>query len=185
MGVITNIIHNPIFSQIMFCFVICGAKIVEISIQSVKTVSMIKGRRVLASILAFIECLLWGLVVSSVISDLSNNILWLISYCLGYASGLFIGSKIEEMIALGTSSMQIIVNESHIEAVENYLQDNNKGYTVIEGHGAKEKSFVVIIVLPRKEVKNTMAKIAEICDNKVFLITADVGKFAGGYGIVK
>ena len=176
---------NPIISQILFCLLICGAKIVEISIQSIKTVSMVKGQRLIATILAFVECLIWGLVCSSVISDLNSNYLWLISYCVGYALGIFCGSKLEAMIALGTSSLQLMVNEKHIESVEKYLQKNNKGYTVLEGRGAKEKSHVVVIALPRKEVNETIEKIRELCDNQVFVLASEVSKYTGGYGVRK
>ena len=74
-----------IVHQISICVIICLAKILEISIQSVKTVCMVKGERKIAAVLAFIECLVWGLVVSSVITSLSENLYWLFSYCFLYS----------------------------------------------------------------------------------------------------
>ena len=109
------------WANIGMCFIICFAKVLEISIQSVKTVCMVKGERAVAVGLAFIECLIWGLVVSSVITSLSGNMLWLFAYCFGYAAGIFIGSVIESKIALGTSSVQIMVNKEHAKKVEEYL----------------------------------------------------------------
>ncbi len=167
------------------CLVICLTKIIEISIQSVKTVCMVKGHRALAACLAFIECMTWGLVVSSVITSLNSNWYWLIAYCFGYASGIYIGSFIESKIALGTSSLQIMVPDSHIKAVETYLKDKNQGFTIINGHGSKDYMSVVIIVLPRKEVKNVIKEINEIAENKAFVITSEVSNFVGGYGVRK
>ena len=43
-----------IVHQISICVIICLAKILEISIQSVKTVCMVKGERKIAAVLAFI-----------------------------------------------------------------------------------------------------------------------------------
>ena len=60
--------YIEVFKQVMICLLICGAKILEISIQSVKTVCMVKGQKMIAAVLGFIECLVWGLVVSSVIT---------------------------------------------------------------------------------------------------------------------
>lgn len=174
-----------VFKQIMICFLICGAKILEISIQSVKTVCMVKGQKVIAASLGFVECLVWGLVVSSVITTLSDNIFLLFSYCFGYALGLYLGSIIESKIALGTSSIQIMVGKEHISSVETYLKDNSHGFTILDGHGSKAEMYVVIIVLPRKIVKSVMTDIRGLCGNKVFMVTSEVSKYTGGYGVRK
>ena len=109
----------------------------------------------------------------------------LFAYCLGYATGLYLGSIIENKIALGTSSVQIMVNNEYIDDVSNYLKEKNYGFTLLEGHGSKSEMFVVIIVLPRKEVKGVMADIRELCDNKVFMVSSEVSKYTGGYGVRK
>ena len=62
------------------CFLICAAKIVEISIQSLKTCMMVKGQRMRAAGLGFIECLIWGLVISTIIGTLGDNIVLLLFY---------------------------------------------------------------------------------------------------------
>lgn len=177
--------YVEIFKQILLCLLICGAKILEISIQSVKTVCMVKGQKVIAAVLGFIECLVWGLVVSSVITTLSENVMLLFAYCLGYASGLYLGSIIEGKIALGTSSIQIMVSNNYIDTVGDYLKEKNLGFTILEGHGSKSEMFVVIIVLPRKEVKAVMTEIRTLCDNKVFMVSSEVSKYTGGYGVRK
>ena len=177
--------YVEILKQIMICFVICGAKILEISIQSVKTVCMVKGQKVVSAVLGFIECMVWGLVVSSVITSLSDNFMLLFAYCLGYALGLYLGSIIESKIALGTSSVQVMVSKEYVEAVENYLKEGNHGFTILDGHGSKEEMFVVIMVLPRKEVKAIMGEIRALCNNKVFMVSSEVSKYTGGYGVRK
>ena len=55
---------NPIF----VCFIVCAAKIVEISIQSLKTCMMVKGQRLKAAGLGFLECTIWGLVISTIVN---------------------------------------------------------------------------------------------------------------------
>ena len=77
---------------IVVCIIVCIAKIVEISIQSLKTVMMVKGQRLNAALLGFVECLIWGLAISTIISTLGDNYLLLLFYCFGYAVGLFLGN---------------------------------------------------------------------------------------------
>ena len=56
-----------ILPPIVVCFIVCAAKIVEITIQSLKTCMMVKGQRLKAAGLGFIECTIWGLVISTII----------------------------------------------------------------------------------------------------------------------
>ena len=156
------------------CLIICAAKIVEISIQSLKTCMMVKGQRLKAAGLGFVECLLWGLVVAGVIGTLGDNPLLLVFYCIGYAAGLFIGSTLE-----------LIASDESTEKITAYLEEQGKGYTVFAGHGSKDKMNMIFIVLPRKEVSKTLKAIRRVCDNKVFVVASEVSKYAGGYGMVK
>ena len=170
---------------IVVCFIVCAAKIVEITIQSLKTCMMVKGQRLKAAGLGFIECTIWGLVISTIIGTLGDNLFLLLFYCVGYATGLFLGSTIENKIALGTSSLELIANDKSSEKIIKYLHDENRGYTVFEGHGSVDKMNMIFIVLPRKEAPRVLKEIRGICDNKVFVVASEVSKYAGGYGTVK
>ena len=66
---------------IVVCLIVCAAKIVEISIQSLKTCMMVKGQRLKAAGLGFLECIIWGLVISTIIGTLGDNIFLLLFPC--------------------------------------------------------------------------------------------------------
>ena len=180
MSAILSSIH-PAF----VCIIICLAKIVEISIQSLKTCMMVKGQRLKAAGLGFLECTIWGLVISTMITTLGDNLLLLLFYCIGYASGLFIGSSIEGKIALGTSSLELIANDGHTEMIVALLKERGMGFTVFEGHGSKDKMNMILIILPRREMAKMLKEIRQMCDNKVFVVASEVSKYAGGYGLLK
>lgn len=167
------------------CLIVCFAKIVEISIQSLKTCMMVKGQRLKAAALGFVECMIWGLVISTIISTLGDNYLLLVFYCAGYAIGLFLGSTIESKIAIGTSNLELIANDENTEKITAYLKENNRGYTVFSGHGSVDKMNMIIIVLPRKEAGKMLKEIRKMCENKVFVVASEVSKYAGGYGMLK
>ena len=86
----SDILNN--LHPVAVCLLVCLAKIVEISIQSLKTVMMVKGQRLKAAGLGFVECGIWGLVISTIIGTLGDNLLLLLFYCFGYAAGLFLES---------------------------------------------------------------------------------------------
>ena len=170
---------------VVVCLIVCAAKIVEITIQSLKTCVMVKGQRLKAAGLGFVECTIWGLVISTIIGTLGDNIFLLLFYCVGYATGLFLGSTIENKIALGTSNLELIASDESTKKITEYLKANDRGYTVFEGHGSKDKMNMIFIVLPRKETPSVLKEIRKVCDNKVFVVASEVSKYAGGYGMVK
>lgn len=170
---------------ILVCLLVCCAKIVEISIQSLKTCMMVKGQRIKAAILGFVECMIWGLVISTLIGSLGDDYILLVFYCFGYAVGLFLGSTIESKIAIGTSNLELFANDENTELITTYLKERNMGYTVLDGHGSKDKMNMIFIVLARKETPKVLKDIRKICDNKVFVVASEVSKYAGGYGMLK
>ena len=167
------------------CFIVCAAKIIEITIQSLKTCMMVKGQRIKAAALGFVECMIWGLVISTIISTLGDNLALLLFYCVGYATGLFLGSTIEGKIALGTSNLQLIANDENTKLIITYLRENKRGYTIFSGQGSTNKMNMILIVLPRKDMKRVLREIRKLCENHVFVVASDVSKYAGGYGLVK
>jgi uncharacterized protein YebE (UPF0316 family) len=146
---------------------------------------MVKGQRLKAAGLGFIECTIWGLVISTIIGTLGDNIFLLAFYCVGYATGLFLGSTLESKIALGTSSLQLIANDEYTAKIISYLQENSRGYTVFEGYGSTDKMNMILIVLPRRDATSMLKQIRSICQNNVFVVVDDINKYAGGYGMVK
>ncbi len=166
------------------CFIVCLAKITEITIQSLKTCMMVKGQRLKAAGLGFVECTIWGLVISTIIGTLGDNLFLLAFYCVGYATGLFLGSTLEGKIALGTSSLQLIANDANTDIIVKFLRDNSRGYTVFNGNGSTDKMNMIFIVLPRRDVQPVVKKIRKLCQNNVFVVVDDVNKYAGGYGMI-
>ena len=146
---------------------------------------MVKGQRLKAAGLGFVECIIWGLVISTIIGTLGDNLFLLLFYCVGYATGLFLGSTIESKIALGTSNLSLIANDESTKKIIQYLKDNNRGYTVFDGQGSTDKMNMIFVVLPRKEAARVLKDIRKSCDNKVFVVASEVSKYAGGYGMVK
>ena len=170
---------------VLVCLIVCSAKIIEITIQSLKTCMMVRGQKLKAAGLGLVECAIWGLVISTIIGTLGDNLILLLFYCFGYAAGLFLGSTLEGKIALGTSSIQLVATAEKAEKILAYLDENSRGYTVFDGHGSKHTMKMIFMVLPRRDAPSVIKEVRTICNNKVFVVVDDVNKYAGGYGMVK
>ena len=170
---------------VLVCLIVCSAKIIEITIQSLKTCMMVRGQKLKAAGLGLVECAIWGLVISTIIGTLGDNLILLLFYCFGYAAGLFLGSTLEGKIALGTSSLQLVATAEKAEKILAYLDENSRGYTVFDGRGSKHTMKMIFMVLPRRDTPSVIKEVRKICENKVFVVVDDVNKYAGGYGMVK
>ena len=170
---------------VALCLIVCAAKIIEITIQSLKTCMMVKGQRFGAAFLGFVECVIWGLAISTIIGTLGDDMFLLAFYCVGYAVGLFIGATLESKLALGTSNLQLIANDANTEKIVEYLKERGRGYTIFAGHGSVDKMNMILIVLPRRDAGKVLKQLRALCENNVFVVASEVSKYAGGYGMVK
>lgn len=176
----TALLHN--IPQILTCLLICGIEIIEMAIQSIRIIMQVKGRRLATALLAFAECLLWGLVISAIITTLADNLYCLLAYCIGFAVGIFLGSILEDKLALGETILQFIADEDDGNKITEYLVENGRGFTAFEGFGYDGKRFKINAVVPRKAERQIVADIHKMAP-QVFVTGAGINIYSGGFGV--
>lgn len=164
-----------IFLQALFIFV---ARITDVSIGTIKTILLVRGQRKIASILGFFEIMIYLIVLGKVIGNIDKPML-ILAYCLGYASGIIIGSKIEERLSIGRLFAQVIVKEISEELVES-LRGEGFGVTIFKGEGKEGASYMLNIILERRQVSK-LYEIVDECDCCAFITIMDVRSSLGGY----
>lgn len=122
----------------------------DVSIGTVRIILISRERKVLAALLGFVEVLLWLIVITQIMRNLSNVFCY-IAYAGGFATGTFLGMVVEEKLALGHSFIRIIVPEKGEEIVQNLTQ---AGYrtTTLEAQGARGPVKVILSLLRRKDI---------------------------------
>ncbi len=161
--------------QALFVFT---ARIVDVSIGTMRTILLVKGHRRVAAVLGFFEVMVYLIVLKQVVGSIDQPIL-IVVYCLGYAAGNMVGSKIEERVSIGRIFAQVIVKDSYEDLVQ-ALRNGGFGVTIFEGQGMDGKSFMLNIILDRKQV-GTLKQIIERCDCGAFITTMDIRSSLGGY----
>ena len=74
------------------CIEIFFARILDVSINTFRTMIMLKKKSIITPILAFCEVFVWFIAARKALNTEINSILIPICYSLGYASGTIIGS---------------------------------------------------------------------------------------------
>lgn len=176
---------NPILFNILMTIAIFFAKLIEISLSSIRLIFVVKQERFKAAIIAFIECLIWAFVVSGIIDGLTENMLWLVSYCLGFASGVYAGTVIENKLAIGNRSIQFIASIKDKDNILNKLSELGHGYTILNASGSKEEKVIILTIVKRKDLQKIITDIEKLCVDPVFSVTSDVSNVIGGIGLKK
>lgn len=101
-----NAFWNSIWSvsTLMIVLDFCGiflAKIIEVSIGTLRSILIVKGYRKTAVLLSLVEISIWVFVASRVITGLTESPYKGIAYALGFAAGVWCGSILEEKLAFG------------------------------------------------------------------------------------
>ncbi|GAA0115680.1 DUF2179 domain-containing protein [Clostridium senegalense] len=165
----------------LFIFV---CKIIEVSFTTVRTVLITRGEKLYAATIGFFEVIIWLLVVGNVLNGIQEDPIKIIVYALGYACGNYVGSIIEDKLAIGMITMNVIVSEEDGEKLINTLRDAEVGVTSIEGEGRSSKKLVLLIHLKRKR-KLEIMKLIEETEIKSVISVTDIKTVYGGYGMVR
>ena len=164
--------------------VIFLCKIIEVSFATVRMVLITKGEKTKGSIMAFFEITIWLVVSANVLTNLTTDPMKGVMYALGYVVGNYLGSIIEEKIALGIITVTIITSSENNEIITEKLKELNIGYTVLEAQGQKEENKLIIAYISRKR-KNEMLKKLRNLDIKFFMSVNESRDVHGGYGLTR
>ena len=76
------------------------ARVTDVSLGTIRMVSVIQGRRTFAAVLGFLEAIVFISVVAKVLLNM-NQPIYAVAYGLGFAGGTYVGLVIEQRLAFG------------------------------------------------------------------------------------
>ena len=91
---------SEIFTFIILPILIFIARVCDVSIGTMRIIFISRGAKILAPLLGFFEILIWLVAIGKVMQNL-DNIACYVAYAGGFATGNFVGIRIEEKLAMG------------------------------------------------------------------------------------
>lgn len=162
------------------CMIIFFARIVDVSLGTFVTVLTVKSKRILATILGFIDVIIWFLVVREALTTDIKSIWIAISYALGYAIGTFIGTTLSNKLINGKMSMQVIIDKEN----ENQINEiRDKGFAVSQVNCTGKdnaKKLMLFIELDKKHLDDLKNTINEI-DKNAFIVINETKYVINGF----
>ena len=118
---------------------------------TLKTLLMSKNIMNPVYLLVFIDAMIFTTIMSKVTS--SNGLPFTIAYALGRTVGVYVGSKIEDRLALGILEVDLFLNDKDkVMEISKKLRDT--GYTVnnfLVGGNNEEKRYQIEVIIKRNE----------------------------------
>ncbi len=159
--------------------IIFFSRVLDVSLSTFRTLMVVQGRRVQAAMIGFFEVGIYITALGSVVKDLDDPFK-LLAYCLGFATGNYVGITIENKIALGNLSAQIILKTAENKELVEALREKGFGVTIIQGEGINGPKEVLNIALNRKDLTN-LKKIVYEFANDAFITVSNINPISGGY----
>ena len=158
---------------------IFSAKVIEVTISTMRIILIGKGFRKPGTILAVFEILLWVFVASTVINGVAEAPMKGIIYSVGFAIGVYIGSLLENKLAVGKILLQVISSKETGALITDSIRSEGHGVTVLEAKGMDGNRNVLMIFANRKNRQSIMDKI-EAIDPKAVVVANEVSMIHGG-----
>lgn len=156
------------YGWIILPFIVFLARLIDVSLGTLRIIFLSRGRKYLAPLLGFVEVLIWITVVSEVVSGAQNIVAYL-AYAGGFAVGNYAGMLIEERLAIGTLVIRAILSHDGASLVER-LRSEGYGATYVDGHGASGPVILIYTVVMRKELARVIDLIEEVHPKAFFTV---------------
>jgi uncharacterized protein YebE (UPF0316 family) len=146
-----------VYAWIVLPFLVFCARVLDVTLGTMRIIYVSRGKRNLAPILGFIEVFIWIAMVSQIVHS-ANNIIAYLAYAAGFAAGNYVGMLIEDRLALGTLIIRVFVPAQASELVAN-LRAAGYGVTTVEGEGLSGPVTLVYTIVKRRNLAEVLAVI--------------------------
>ncbi len=179
LNALTSFSHTQ--SVWVYVFIFFG-KMLEVTTSTLRIVLINRGIRSLGSLLAVIEITMWLIITSTVLTGFQSDPLKIAVYAVAFGLGNFLGSWLDEKLAFGLSSIQIVVPDlASAHSLSTTLREKGFGITTMDVHGIENESrYMLLMMIQRKRLHEALDLITNSCEKSVVTVT-DVKVQKGGY----
>lgn len=136
------------YNYIILPLIIFFARIVDVSIGTIRLIYIAKGYKKVAALLGFFEVLIWITVVKAIIMNM-QGIISLVAYAAGFAAGTYIGMFIEEKFLRGHVLIRVITRRDPQKLIE-ILHEHKYVFTTTPAEGPNGPAKIIFMITDHK-----------------------------------
>ena len=152
-------------------------RIIDVSCDTMRVIFAIRGKRLIAALLGFVQALVWIFAIGNAVKHL-DSILHVLGYAGGYAMGTFVGVSLEQAIAYGVATVRIVSRTAGVE-IANALRESGHAVTVFPGFGRDGAVEILNSVVQRGHLPDVLEIISKN-DKEAFVTVEEPKVLRGG-----
>jgi uncharacterized protein YebE (UPF0316 family) len=153
-------------------------RVSDMTLDTLRVLVVMRGKKGIAWVLGFFQAAIFVLAISSVLSDL-DNLLNVVGYAAGFATGNVVGMLIEERLAIGHTHINIVSSRRGSAIAENLRED---GYAVTEIPARGKDGMVSLLnVSVLRKNGEKVRKLVNQIDPDAFITAEDVRPIRRGF----
>ena len=149
------------------------ARVGDVTLGTVRTVSIVQGRTKVSFLLGFVEISMWLVVISAVVNKIAANPILGFFYALGFSTGNVVGIMLERRLAYGNIILRVMTRQDG-ETMRDTIRAAGYGVTTFQGAGISGPVLELCVVCRRKDLREIMPLVMRI-DPDAFYVTEQAG----------
>lgn len=158
-------ISEQLFNYLIMPLLIFFARVGDVSINTLRIMFMMNGKKKVAPFLGFFEALIWLLAIGQIFKNINNPISY-IAYAAGFGTGTYVGMFFEEKLALGRVLVRVITPKALPELLD-FMKEKDYRFTNVGAEGRYGKVNLLFTVMKRENLQEFVTKVKEV-DEKAF-----------------
>jgi uncharacterized protein YebE (UPF0316 family) len=162
---------------VLAALAIFALRVVDMSLDTVRVLFVMRGRKKLAWVLGFAQSLIFVAAISSVLTNLT--VFKMLGYAMGFATGNVVGMWIEEKLAVGHIQVTV-VSTTRGASIAEQLRISGFAVTEIPARGKDGTVSLLQTSVLRKDMNAVETVILET-DPNAFITAEDVRPVRRGF----
>ena len=146
------------------------ARIMDVSLGTVRTICVVRGARWTAALLGFCEVTVWITAVSGVL--VQPTFVKVLSYGVGFALGNACGVWMEGMLAMGQQRI-VAMSKNYSQAIAMALRMADYTVTEVPARGGQGAVAMCFVIAPRKRTSRII-DIIKGADEEAMVVVEDI-----------
>ena len=160
-----ELVNLPTFLVPILIFL---ARILDVSLGTLRIVLVARGLRAVSSVLGFFEVFIWLLAISQIVQNLTS-ITNYIAYAAGFAAGTYVGMTIERALSLGRVLVRVIMPREAADLIM-YLIARDYRVTHVPAEGINGPVTIIFTIVRRSRLKDVLSVIRKFDPNAFYTV---------------
>lgn len=161
-------IDNETFRIVVLPLMIFIARILDVSLNTIRIIFVMGGKKGISTLLGFFESLIWLLAIGQIFQHI-DNVYSYIAYPAGFAAGIYVGMRIEERLAYGKVVVRLITQDP-LPPILAYLQQRQWRYSIVEAQSMRGREQLLFSVIKREDLPKLLDQFSRHYPNGFYTI---------------